>query len=320
MLSIKNLRVKINDKQTVYALRGIDLELSKGEIVSLVGESGSGKSMLTKAIMGLLPVKSLLTGSIVYKGQDLTSLNERELSNVRGREIGIVLQNPNSVLNPTIKVGKQIVEAILIHQKISKKAAFDKAMELLDLVRLEPYVFDKYPFELSGGQNQRIAIAIAIANDVDLLILDEATSSLDVTVQSQIIELLLEIKNKRDLTILFITHDLNLSRMISDRIMVMYAGKIIEYGLVNEIFLDAKHPYTWELLASNDKYHNIIGDPVNLTELIKGDAFAPRNKFVLEIDHLEHPPFFKVSDTHYAATWLLHKDAPEVTNPYKKDT
>jgi oligopeptide transport system ATP-binding protein len=233
-----------------------------------------------------------------------------------------------SSLNPIVSVCKQITEALRFKLGMPDEMAKKRAIELMKSVGIpEPEKrYNQYPFQFSGGMRQRIVISIALANNAEILICDEPTTSLDVTIQGQILDLINELKKKRDLTVIFITHDLGVVANVADRIAVMYAGKIVEIGKADEVFYDPKHPYTWALLSSmpnlatSRELDAIKGTPPNMIYPPKGDAFAPRNKYALEIDFEEQPPMFKVSDTHYAATWLLHPDAPkcEVPNAVKR--
>ena len=441
------------DHGKVKAVRGVSFDLYKGETLCIVGESGSGKSVTSKAIMGILANNSIIEGGkILYEGEDLLKISEEEFHRIRGHKIGMIFQDPLSSLNPIMKVGKQITEAMLINSsllkrrydelisqelvdyknalqalnnsleslqqefiekssslsnkeiallkkeytlkrkqikhetknnisllkiklnkkkkiahndiklykkslleelneniekvknsndpnkdeqikklkkdyysklKISKKEAKQKALKVMEEVGI-PYPekrFNQYPFEFSGGMRQRIVIAIALTANPDILICDEPTTALDVTIQSQILELINKLKAERNLSCIFITHDLGVVANMADRVAVMYAGKIVEYGLAEEIFYDPRHPYTWALLSSipdvdsKEKLESIPGTPPDMVYPPKGDAFSLRSKYALKIDFEEEPPFFEVSPTHYASTWLLHPSAPKVEMP-----
>lgn len=514
ILSCKNLHVSFKtDEGLVHAVRGVSFDLYKGETLCIVGESGSGKSVTSKTIMGILAASAVIEqGSILYEGEDLTKIDESEFHRIRGHRIGMIFQDPLSSLNPIMKVGKQITEAMLVsgnlvkrmkenfiskelaaykncmirrknvyiqcdhaldtsdevfdkqilalerqideavfaldqcqkdtpeyeaafnkikelrenfkaqkkeilkkkkeeHQrvalenkakkkeaddrykseipvlkealkaktkeanlhlrdykaekkaeylkeladlktqrltltyreekqewskkvadckerykekfKITKAQAKAKALEVMREVGIpQPEIrFKQYPFEFSGGMRQRIVIAIALTANPDILICDEPTTALDVTIQAQILELINKLKKERNMSIIFITHDLGVVANMADRVAVMYAGKIIEVGTANEIFYDPRHPYTWALLSSipdldsKEKLEAIPGTPPYLLNPPKGDAFAARNKYAMQIDFQKEPPFFKVSDTHYAATWLLDERAPKATMP-----
>ena len=313
----------------LLAVRSVSFHLKEGETLAIVGESGSGKSVTSKAVMGLLPKNaSVEEGEILYGGADLLRLGEEEMTKIRGRKIAMIFQDPLSSLDPIMRIGKQITETILLNRqkgekKCTKKEAKERALALMNEVGIpEPETrFEQYPFELSGGMRQRIVIAIALSANPDVLICDEPTTALDVTIQAQILDLINRLKEERKLSVLFITHDLGVVARMADRVAVMYAGKIVEYGKAEEIFYEAKHPYTWALLSSvpsadsKERLEAIEGVPPDMTNPPKGDAFAPRNPYALEIDFEKEPPLFRVSDTHYAATWLLHKNAPKLAPP-----
>lgn len=325
ILEVKNLSVSFNAfSGKVRAVRNIDLELYKGETLVIVGESGSGKSVTTKAILGILPKNGRIdSGEIIYRGEDMVKYKEKDFYDIRGKRISLVFQDPLSALNPIMKIGKQITEALILSGNYDKKSAKKRALELMEAVGIpKPELrYEQYPFQFSGGMRQRIVIAIALASDPEILICDEPTTALDVTIQSKILELINEMKAKKNLSIIFITHDLGVVANMADRICVMYAGKIVEFGTAQDIFYRPAHPYTWALLSSipdlntKEKLFSIPGAPPNMLAPPKGDAFAQRNKYALAIDFEEEPPFFKLSDTHYAATWLLHPDAPKVEMP-----
>lgn len=325
ILQVKDLSVSFNAfAGKVQAVRHIDFELYKGETLVIVGESGSGKSVTTKAVLGILPKNGHIdSGEIIYKGEDMAKYKEKDFYKIRGKQISLVFQDPLSALNPIMKIGKQITEALVLSGGFEKKKAKAKAIELMAAVGIpNPELrYEQYPFQFSGGMRQRIVIAIALACNPEILICDEPTTALDVTIQSKILELINEMKRERDLSIIFITHDLGVVANMADRICVMYAGKIVEIGTAEDIFYRPAHPYTWALLSSipdldtKEKLFSIPGAPPNMLNPPKGDAFAQRNKYALAIDFEEEPPFFKISDTHYAATWLLHPDAPKVEMP-----
>lgn len=325
ILQVKDLSVSFNAfAGKVQAVRHIDFELYKGETLVIVGESGSGKSVTTKAVLGILPKNGHIdSGEIIYKGEDMAKYKEKDFYKIRGKQISLVFQDPLSALNPIMKIGKQITEALVLSGGFERKKAKAKAIELMAAVGIpNPELrYDQYPFQFSGGMRQRIVIAIALACNPEILICDEPTTALDVTIQSKILELINEMKRERDLSIIFITHDLGVVANMADRICVMYAGKIVEIGTAEDIFYRPAHPYTWALLSSipdldtKEKLFSIPGAPPNMLNPPKGDAFAQRNKYALAIDFEEEPPFFKISDTHYAATWLLHPDAPKVEMP-----
>ncbi len=326
ILDVKNLHVSFDTfAGEVKAIRGVDFSVNKGETLAIVGESGSGKSVTTKTIMRLLPDKigKIKEGEILFDGKDLSKLSEKEMQKIRGKDISMIFQDPMTSLNPTMKIGAQIAEGLIKHQNLSKGAAKEKVIDLLNLVGIpNPEIrYNQYPHQFSGGMRQRVVIAIALACNPKVLIADEPTTALDVTIQAQILELMKDIQKKIETSIIFITHDLGVVANVADRVAVMYGGMICEIGTVDEIFYNPQHPYTWGLISSmpnletEGELYAIPGTPPNLLYPPKGDAFAPRNEYALEIDFEKQPPMFKVSDTHYAATWLLHPDAPKVEPP-----
>ena len=333
ILSVRDLNIKFNLRgKILHAIRGIDLDVYHGEVLAIVGESGSGKSVFTKSFMGLLDSNgSITSGTIDYFGADdhqpirLSELKkEKDWLKVRGHEIAMIMQDPMTSLNPLKTIGDQIMEAVELHQGLKGAAAREKTLEYLrDVGIADPEVrFKQYPHEFSGGMRQRVVIAIAVACNPQILICDEPTTALDVTIQAQILELLKEMRVKYNLTIILITHDLGVVAKVADYVDVMYAGKIVETGTIDEIFYDPRHPYTWGLLSAmpdldtaDERLYTIPGSPPNLLHEKAGDAFAPRNKYALEIDDEIDPPMFKISDTHYAATWLLDPRAPKVEMP-----
>ena len=329
-LKVKDLRISFRtDAGKLHAVRDISFDLERGRTLAIVGESGSGKSVTSRAIMGILAGNATVeAGQILYDGTDLLKMSEKEWCSVRGKRIAMIFQDPLSCLNPVMRVGKQIMEAVLLGNhtrqgKMTRAQARQRALELMGEVGIhEPAVrFRQYPFQLSGGMRQRIVIAIALASDPEILICDEPTTALDVTIQAQILELINRLKKERNLSVLFITHDLGVVANMADDIAVMYAGKIVEYGTAEDVFYDPRHPYTWSLLASmpdldtTEKLEAIPGTPPDMTAPPVGDAFAMRNQYALEIDFLQQPPMFRISDTHQAATWLLHPYAPKMTMP-----
>ena len=326
LLEVKNLCVNFGTYGgEVKAVRGVTFDLHKGETLAIVGESGSGKSVACKTIMRILSSNGYIKdGQILFDGKDLTKISEKDMEKVRGKDIAMIFQDPMTSLNPTMTIGKQIMEPIIKHQGFSKEDARKRAIELIELVGISDAEkrFKQYPHQFSGGMRQRSVIAISLACNPKVLIADEPTTALDVTIQAQILELIKDLQEKTGVAVIFITHDLGVVANMADRVAVMYAGKIIEYGTSDDIFYDPKHPYTWGLLGSmptldigdNDLY-NIPGTPPDLMHPPKGDAFALRSDYALKIDHLAEPPMFKVSDTHYAATWLLHPLAPKIERP-----
>lgn len=325
ILSIENLRIHFETfAGEVQAIRGVNLKLQKGETLALVGESGSGKSVTAKSVMKLLSNNAVVKeGAITFKGENILEKSERDMQSIRGKEIAMVFQDPMTSLDPTMKIGKQITEVIIKHEKASKEEANKRAEELLELVGI-PNAKERmkqYPHQFSGGQRQRIVIAIALACNPDVLIADEPTTALDVTIQAQILELLKKLQQQFQMAIIFITHDLGVVANVADRVAVMYAGKVVEVGTVDEVFYNPQHPYTWGLLRSmptlhtGDTLYAIPGSPPDLLDPPIGDAFALRSDVALEIDRVKEPPMFEVSPTHFAATWLLDPRAPKVPVP-----
>ncbi len=327
ILSVKNLTISFKTPAgLVRAVRGVNFDLKKNETFCIVGESGSGKSVTSKAIMGILTGNAIIDdGQIIYEGKDLVKAKEKDFYELRGSKIGMIFQDPLSSLNPIMKIGKQLTEALILKNKMTKAEAKARALELMKEVGIpDPERrFNQYPFQFSGGMRQRIVIAIALSMEPEVLICDEPTTALDVTIQAQILELINKLKVEKNLSIIFITHDLGVVANMADRIAVMYAGKIVEYGQCEEIFYEPQHPYTWALIESmpavnqEERLKAIPGTPPNMLFPPKGDAFAARNRYAMKIDFEKEPPYFKVSDTHYAATWLLHPDAPKVDSPVK---
>ena len=333
ILSAKDVSIQFDLRgKVLHAIRGIDLDLYQGEVLAIVGESGSGKSVFTKSFMGLLDANGSITGGTIdYYGMAdgkplrLSDLRtEKDWLRVRGREIAMVMQDPMTSLNPLKTIGAQIMEAVTLHQGLKGAAAREKTLGYLrDVGISEPEKrFRQYPHEFSGGMRQRVVIAIAAACSPKILICDEPTTALDVTIQAQILQLLKKMQVKYDLTIVLITHDLGVVANIADRVAVMYAGDIVEIGTADEIYYDPRHPYTWALLSSmpqmgvkGEDLFNIVGTPQNLFAEIRGDAFAPRNPQALKIDFVRRPPYFTVSPTHKAKTWLLDPRAPRVEPP-----
>ncbi|WP_226670585.1 ABC transporter ATP-binding protein [Metabacillus litoralis] len=327
ILEVKDLHISFHTfGGEVQAIRGVNFDLYKGETLAIVGESGSGKSVTTKSIMRLLPESNseIKAGEILFDDKNLAKLNNKAMQKIRGKDISMIFQDPMTSLNPTMKIGKQIMEPIIKHQNLSKSAAKDRAIDLLRLVGIpQPEArFNQYPHQFSGGMRQRVVIAIALACNPKVLIADEPTTALDVTIQAQILELMKDLQKKIDTSIIFITHDLGVVANVADRVAVMYGGKIVEIGTVDDVFYNPQHPYTWGLISSmpdlesdDVELYAIPGTPPDLLNPPPGDAFAARNEFAMKIDHEKQPPMYKVSETHYAATWLLHPDAPHVEPP-----
>jgi oligopeptide transport system ATP-binding protein len=325
ILEVKDLSISFKTQHGILkAVREISFDLYKGETLAIVGESGSGKSVTSRAIMGLLAGNSIHeNGSIIYDKKDIMLIPEDALHELRGTKISMIFQDPMSSLNPIVRVGKQITETLILKLKMPKAKAKQRAIELMREVGIPSPEkrYYQYPFQFSGGMRQRIVIAIALANDAEILICDEPTTALDVTIQAQILDVIKKLKQDRGLSVIFITHDLGVVANIADRIAVMYAGKIVEIGKSEEIFYDAAHPYTWALLSSmpnldtDEKLEAIPGTPPDMIYPPVGDAFAPRNQYALAIDFEQKPPLFEITDTHFAATWLQHPDAPKVEKP-----
>ncbi|HHY12525.1 MAG TPA: ABC transporter ATP-binding protein [Firmicutes bacterium] len=327
ILSVRDLVVKFSLRgQVLTAIRKASLDLYEGETLAIVGESGSGKSVFTKSWIGMLDANGWIdSGSIMFEGKNLaTYTTEPEWLTIRGKKLAMVFQDPMTALNPLRTVGMQIQEALELHQDLHGEQARAKTVEILSEVGIdEPEMrYSQYPHEFSGGMRQRVVIAIAVACNPRILICDEPTTALDVTIQAQILELIRGLQRKMGATLVYITHDLGVVANVADRVAVMYAGEIIEYGTVEEIFYDARHPYTWALLSSlpqlgikGEPLYSIRGTPPNLFADIQGDAFAPRNPNALKIDFVKGPPFFQVSQTHFAKTWLLDPRAPRVEPP-----
>ncbi len=327
VLSAKDIEVKFRVRDNyLTAIRGVSLDLYDGETFAIVGESGSGKSVFTKTFTGMLESNGTISkGSVMFHGQDLTKLKtDKDWEGIRGAKISTIFQDPMTSLNPIRTIGSQITEVIEKHQGISKAEAKEQAVQMMERVGIPNARnrFDEYPFQYSGGMRQRIVIAIALSCHPEILICDEPTTALDVTIQAQIIALIRSLQKELKFTTLYITHDLGVVANVADRVGVMYGGQIIEYGTVNEIFYEPQHPYTWALLSAlpqlsekgQDLYY-ITGTPPSLYNEIKGDAFAPRNPNALKIDFVKEPPFFQVSPTHFAKTWLLDPRAPKIEKP-----
>ncbi len=332
LLTIKDLHVSIDSPQgKVEAARGVNLELYPGEVLAIVGESGCGKSILCKSMMKLLPKNARIDGgSITVKGTDITHYREKDMAKLRGRLFSMVFQDPMTSLDPTMTVGTQIAEAILIHNpKMPKEEVYAKVIDLMTLVGI-PHPKERYklyPYNFSGGMRQRTVMAIALAGNPNILLADEPTTALDVTIQAQILDLLKEIQQKLNTATILVSHDLGVVARAADRVAIMYAGRIVEIGTAEEVYYDPRHPYTWGLMRSlpalahgKKELYTIPGMPPSLIALPKGDAFAGRNEYALAIDYEEAPPMFRITDTHYAATWLLDPRAPKIESPLKGDS
>ncbi len=323
LLEVKDLKVSFfTYAGEVKAVRGISYELKPGEVMGIVGESGSGKSVSSYGLMGIIPEPGkVIGGSINFNGVEITKLKEKELLKIRGKDIGIIFQDPMTSLNPVYTVGNQIDETLKKHTDLNKDQRKARMIELFKLVGInQPEKrIHQYPHEFSGGMRQRVMIAMALSCNPKLLIADEPTTALDVTIQAQILELMKDLKTKVNMSIIFITHDLGVIADISDKVAVMYAGNIIETGSIDEIFYSPKHPYTWGLLNSIPKvnvetYERLIpieGNPVDLINPPAGCSFAPRCKHCMQICLDKMPPVFNVSEGHATLCWLPVKEAYE---------
>lgn len=327
ILEIKDLHISFNTYGgEVQAVRGVNLELKKGEALAIVGESGSGKSVTSKEITRLnpRPQARVKSGEILFEGKDLVKYSEGQLQQIRGREISMIYQDPMTTLNPTMTIGKQVMEGLRKHQKMSKTDARKRAIELLELVQI-PHAesrFKQYPHQFSGGMRQRAVIATAIACNPKILIADEPTTALDVTIQAQILDLMKDLQERMETSIILITHDLGVVANLAQRVAVMYGGKIVETGTVDEIFYQPKHPYTWGLLSSMPHLHGgnkellaIPGTPPDLSDPPKGCPFAPRCPHAMEVCVEYMPDDTPITETQSVACWLTDEWAPEVKPP-----
>ena len=331
ILEVKNLSVSFNTYAgEVKALRDISFSVDRGETLAIVGESGSGKSVTVQTIMRLIPMPpgEIKGGEILFDGEDIVQVSDERMRQLRGGKIGMIFQDPMTSLNPSIKVGKQIMEGILIHKKIRKKEAKKQAIEILRKVGIpKPEErFKQYPHEFSGGMRQRAVIAIALSCEPDLLICDEPTTALDVTIQAQILELINELKRELNIAVILITHDLGVVAETADRVVVMYAGEKREEAPVEELFKNPKHPYTWGLLkslprldmSSSEKLSSIPGTPPDLLKPPAGDPFAPRSEYAMKIDYEKKPPMIDLGNGHFVKSWLYVEGAPKVKSPFDK--
>ena len=325
LLEVKDLSVSFNTYAgEVQALRGISFFVERGETLAIVGESGSGKSVTVQTIMKLIqmPPGEIKSGEILFDGEDLVTISDEKMAKLRGGKIGMIFQDPMTSLNPTMKIGKQIMEGILIHKKVNKIEAKKRAIEMLKKVGIpKPEErFNQYPHEFSGGMRQRVVIAIALACEPDLLICDEPTTALDVTIQAQILDLINEIKKELNIAVILITHDLGVVAQTADRVIVMYAGEKLEEAPVRELFKNPKHPYTWGLLkslprldmSSNERLTSIPGTPPDLLNPPKGDPFAARSEYAMKIDYERKPPMIDLGGGHFVKSWLYVKGAPKI--------
>lgn len=329
LLEVKNLKVSFHTYAgEVQSVRGVNFDLEKGETLAIVGESGCGKTITSKSIMRLIqmPPGEIKEGSeILFNGKDIVKMSDKELRSIRGGEISMIFQDPMTSLNPTMKIGNQIAESLIIHRNMKKDEALKEALKMLQLVNIPNAEkrIDQYPHEFSGGMRQRAMIAIALACNPKILIADEPTTALDVTIQSQIMDLISDLQKKLGTAVILITHDLGVVANVAHKIQVMYAGQIIEKGHTDEIFYNPKHPYTWALLQSvprlgtknKDKLYSLKGTPPDLIQPPKGCPFASRCEYCMKICREQMPEITKISDTHEVACWLQHEMAPKVEPP-----
>lgn len=328
ILEVNDLHVSFDTYSgEVHAVRGVSFYLDKAEVLAIVGESGCGKSVTAKSIMKLIPMPPgrIKKGSIVFGGKDITNYTKKQMESIRGSDIGIIFQDPMTSLSPTMLVGNQIAEGLIQHQRLTKKQAHEKAVDMLRMVGIPnpEKRANQYPHEFSGGMRQRVMIAIALACNPKVLIADEPTTALDVTIQAQILDLMKELKKQIDTSIILITHDLGVVAGMAERLMVMYAGKIVETGYLEDIFDNPKHPYTWGLLKSIPKLNSvnkeelipINGTPPDLFAPPIGCGFAARCKYSMKVCYMLQPDMQECGQGHHAACWLLHEYSPEMVRP-----
>ena len=333
ILEVKDLQVSFNTYAgEVRAVRDVSFHINQGETLCFVGESGCGKTVTAKAIMRLLPKGQAVIkegSQIIFSGKDVLKMDGKELRNYRGNDVSMIFQDPMTSLNPTMTCGKQIIETLRLHRGLSKEEATKEAIHMLEMVKIpdaERRIKD-YPHQMSGGMRQRVMIAIALAFQPHLLIADEPTTALDVTIQAQIIDLLRELKEKLNTAIILVTHDLGVVANFADRIQVMYAGQVVERGTAREIFYEAKHPYTWALLSSVPKLakeskqelYTLQGTPPDLILPLEHCPFAARCEFCMPICKEQMPPETVLTDTHRLSCWLQHPDAPKVKSFYERE-
>ena len=333
ILVVENLNVSFNTYAgEVKAVRGVSFELSKGETLAFVGESGCGKTVTAKSILRLLkPPFAVIKpeSKIVCNGKDVLKMSEKELCDFRGDEVGMIFQDPMTSLNPTMTVGDQIMESLMIHKKLDKKSAREEAIGMLKTVNIPSPEkrIDNYPHEMSGGMRQRVMIAIALACNPNVLIADEPTTALDVTIQAQIMDLMMELKTKMNTAIILVTHDLGVVANFADRIQVMYAGEVVERGTTKEIFYESRHPYTWALLRSvprlgtesKEELCALGGTPPDLLLPLNHCPFADRCEYCMPVCKERKPPETVITDTHKASCWLMHEKAPKVRSFYDRE-
>ena len=332
VLDVENLQVSFHTYAgEVKAVRGVSFHVDKGETLAFVGESGCGKTATAKAIMRLWkpPFSEIKKDStILFNGENVLDMDKKRLQSLRGNEISMIFQEPMTSLNPTMTVGKQIMEGLRLHRGLNKQEARKEALRMLEMVRIpDPEKnIDSYPHQLSGGMRQRVMIAMALACDPTILIADEPTTALDVTIQAQILDLLQELKEKTRTAIILVSHDLGVIASFADRVQVMYAGQIVERGLTKDIFENAKHPYTWALLSSvpslarenKQELYALQGTPPDLVLPLHHCPFAPRCEYCMEICKEQMPPETPVEEGHSVCCWLRHPDAPQVESFYDR--
>ena len=330
LLNVKNLRLSFfTPNGEVKSLRDVSFQLKEGEVLGIVGESGSGKSVTSFSIMKLTPYPGkIVGGSIEFNGHNITEMTEKQMQKIRGKEVSIIFQDPMTSLNPVYTIGDQICEVLRLHTDANKEQAKKRAAELLSLVGInEPEKrLKQYPHELSGGMRQRVMIAIALACEPKLLIADEPTTALDVTIQAQILELMQELQKKLGMAIIMVTHDLGVIASMCDEIMVMYGGRVCERGTADDIFYRPAHEYTKGLLRSIPKTDNmdeklvpIGGTPINLLNMPEGCAFCPRCDAAMKICLKEKPEEYRISDTHLASCWMNIKELYEAQGEGKNE-
>lgn len=328
LLSVKDLEVSFHTYAgEIKAVRGVSFDVAEGEVLAVVGESGCGKSVTAQTIMKLnpMPPAVIKNGSIMLDGLDIIKLSDKEMEKVRGAVVGMIFQDPMTSMNPTMTVGSQICETLIKHQKFSRPEAMKKAIELLELVQIPNAAkrAKQYPHQFSGGMRQRGMIAMALACSPKLLIADEPTTALDVTIQAQIMDLMKDLQKKLNTAIILITHDLGVVADLAQRIVVMYAGKIVESGTLDQIYYESRHPYTWGLMGSipridqdrNQKLTPIDGTPPDLFAPPPGCGFADRCEYCMNVCKEKEPELFELEEGHRSACWLLHPDAPRVQRP-----
>lgn len=333
ILNVENLQVSFHTYAgEVRAVRGVDFDLEPGETLAFVGESGCGKTVTAKAVMRLLKADTTeikADSAVTFQGENVLKMNKKRLSEYRGNDVSMIFQDPMTSLNPTMTCGKQVMESLILHRGLNKKQAREEALKMFQMVRIpDPEKrLDEYPHQLSGGMRQRVMIAIALANTPKVLIADEPTTALDVTIQAQIMDLLNDLKKELNTAIILVTHDLGVVANFADRIQVMYAGEVVERGTAKEIFYDAKHPYTWALLSSvpklaknnKDELYALKGTPPDLILPLNHCPFADRCQYCMKICKQQKPPVTQVSDTHKLSCWLQDENAPEVTPLYVRE-